>query len=151
MQKDRERRQIGYIRLHPEGKTDIPVITHRGGMMSKVLALVFATLGMALLCSAPAASAQVSVSIGVAPVCPPMGTSPTLHTIARLTVTTGPTGLLAVSLLGLAAGSTARNTFPAMSITGLTLITVTEDRCLGAEMIPTTISTAMRRETGEAT
>ncbi len=38
--------------------------------MYKVLALVFATLTMALLCSAPAESAQVSINIGVAPVCP---------------------------------------------------------------------------------
>ena len=38
--------------------------------MSKVLALVFAILTIAVLCCAPAASAQVSVSIGVAPVCP---------------------------------------------------------------------------------
>jgi hypothetical protein len=38
--------------------------------MAKVLALVFATLTMALLCCAPAASAQVSISIGEAPVCP---------------------------------------------------------------------------------
>ena len=38
-----------------------------------------------------------------------------------------------------------------MSTTGLTLITATGDRFLGAEMNPTTTSTAMRPETGEAT
>ena len=38
--------------------------------MSKVLALVFATLTIAVLRCAPAASAQVSVNIGVAPACP---------------------------------------------------------------------------------
>jgi hypothetical protein len=61
---------MGYIRLQPERKTEIPVITYRGGMMSKGLALVFATFGIALLGCAPPASAQVSVSVGVAPVCP---------------------------------------------------------------------------------
>lgn len=38
--------------------------------MSKVLALVFATLTVALLCCAPTESAQVSINVGVAPVCP---------------------------------------------------------------------------------
>jgi len=38
--------------------------------MLKVLALVFASLTMAVLCYAPAESAQVSINIGVAPVCP---------------------------------------------------------------------------------
>src|SRR5579862_5662650 len=38
--------------------------------MPKVLALVFATLTIALLCCMPVASAQVSINIGVAPVCP---------------------------------------------------------------------------------
>jgi hypothetical protein len=118
--------------------------------MAKTLALVFATLTMALLCCAPPASAQVAVSIGEAPVCPCMGTSRTLHTPARLTATTGPTGLLAACLLELAPGSTALTTSPAMSITGLTLITATEDRCLRAEIRPTTTSTATRREMGEA-
>jgi hypothetical protein len=40
---------------------------------------------------------------------------------------------------------------PAMSITGLTLVAVTKDRCLRAEISPTTTSTATRREMGEAT
>jgi len=38
--------------------------------MFKNLALVLAILTIALLCSAPAAPAQVSINIGVAPVCP---------------------------------------------------------------------------------
>lgn len=38
--------------------------------MAKALALVFATFTMVLLCCAPSASAQVSINIGVAPVCP---------------------------------------------------------------------------------
>jgi hypothetical protein len=38
--------------------------------MFKSLALVLATLTIALMCSATAAPAQVSVNIGVAPVCP---------------------------------------------------------------------------------
>jgi len=38
--------------------------------MSKVFALVFAALTVTLLCCAPPASAQIAVSIGVAPVCP---------------------------------------------------------------------------------
>ena len=38
--------------------------------MSKVFALIFATLTLVLLCSAPAGSAQVSINIGVAPECP---------------------------------------------------------------------------------
>src|SRR6201997_4475869 len=38
--------------------------------MPKVLALVFATLTIALLCCMPVAPAQISVNIGVAPVCP---------------------------------------------------------------------------------
>jgi hypothetical protein len=38
--------------------------------MYKSLALVFATLTLALLCSAPAGSAQISINIGAAPVCP---------------------------------------------------------------------------------
>jgi hypothetical protein len=38
--------------------------------MTKALALMFAILAIALLCYAPSAAAQVSVSVGVAPVCP---------------------------------------------------------------------------------
>jgi hypothetical protein len=38
--------------------------------MTKVLVLTFAAFTMALLCCAPGASAQVSVDVGVAPVCP---------------------------------------------------------------------------------
>lgn len=38
--------------------------------MLKSFALVLATLTIALLCSAPAAPAQVSINIGVAPACP---------------------------------------------------------------------------------
>lgn len=38
--------------------------------MSKALAFAFATLTLALLCSAPAAHAQISINIGVEPVCP---------------------------------------------------------------------------------
>jgi len=38
--------------------------------MSKSIAVAFATLTAGLLCCAPAARAQVAVSIGVAPVCP---------------------------------------------------------------------------------
>jgi len=118
--------------------------------VSKVLALVFATLTIAVLRCAPAASAQVSVNIGVAPACP-YGYFSYAHITARLTATTGPIGLLAACLLELAPGSTALTTSPAMSITGLTLITVTKDRCLSAEMSHTTTSAATRREMGEVT
>src|ERR1700685_4113614 len=38
--------------------------------MSKVLAIVFATVCIAVLCCAPSASAQVTVAVGVAPICP---------------------------------------------------------------------------------
>jgi hypothetical protein len=38
--------------------------------MSKVLGFVFAALTVAVLCSAPVGAGQVSINIGVAPVCP---------------------------------------------------------------------------------
>jgi hypothetical protein len=38
--------------------------------MRKVLPVIFATFAVALFCDTPAASAQVSISIGAAPVCP---------------------------------------------------------------------------------
>src|ERR1700722_20459167 len=80
-----------------------------------------------------------------------MATSRTLPTTARRTATTGPTGLWVAYFWELAPGSTAPNTSPATSTTGLTLVTATADRFLDAEMNPTTTSTAMRPETGKAT
>lgn len=47
-----------------------PANPKRGGTVSKVSVLVFVSLAFGLLCCPSAASAQVSVSIGVAPVCP---------------------------------------------------------------------------------
>ena len=67
--------------------------------MSKFSVIAFATLIIGLLCCAPAEPAQ-SPSASEWRRCAPMATSHTPHTIARLTVTTGPIGLLAAYFCG---------------------------------------------------
>src|ERR1700721_1736380 len=68
------------------------------------------------------------------------------HMTVLLTATTGPIGLLAECFLEQARGFTALTAFTDMSITGLTLITVTLDRCRGAGRSASTISRETRRE-----
>ena len=118
--------------------------------MYNVKALACAALAIALLSCARVAPAQLSISIGVAPVCPygyfdyaPYNCAPYGYY--------GPDWFNAESLLAPAAGTTAPPTSTAMSTTATILVTAIEAPFQVAEKNSSTTSTAMRRATAEAT
>jgi hypothetical protein len=142
--------QIGYIGSEPEGKIKFRSKRIEEESGPKLWPL-FSLLLLSPCCAVRRRRQPRSPSVLEWHLCARMGTSRTLHTTARLTAITDLIGLLGACLSEPALGSTVLSTFPAMSITGLTLVTVTKDRCLRAEMSLRTISTATRREMGKAT
>ena len=112
--------------------------------------LAFTLLAISLLSSVSKAPAQVSVDIGVAPVCP-YGYYDTLHMIVLRTATMDPTFSWAGYSSGRAHGSTDPEASLVTLITATILAAVTKDRCPSAASRPSTISTRTKLGMGEAT
>ena len=112
--------------------------------------LAFSALAAAMLSGFSGAPAQVSVNIGVAPVCPygyfdfaPYDCAPYGYY--------GPDWFVGVCLSGPAHGFTVRAGSMAMSTTATILVTATADRFLPTGNRRSAISTLTRRRTGMAT